>query len=585
MKKRISTLIALLFLAGGVMAQTIDDGLKNLYYGKYATAKSDFEKAIAAKPNDDRAYYYLGIAELGQENKDGAAAAFQKGLQAVPNSPLLNVGLGRIDLLNGNAAAAKQKFDAATAATKGKNGDVARAIADANTEVKGGDKAFALTTMETLLNGNDGRKGYKPVAADYIELGDVYRYMGGENGGKAISAYEKALELEANNAEAVMKQGHVNYNAKLLEQAVSDYAKAAQLDPNYAPVFYELYQFYYTPKPRQFSLPKAKEYLQKYLALSDQADKTKNEYYLTSIMFLDKDYDGAITKAKSLIPQANESYKMKLERLIADAYLQKGDSLAAKTAFDEYVQKTGESKLEPIDYKLGSEIYGRIKYQDSTTQAGIDQKALTYLEQYANADTVKELDRYEEVAKAFQAARVFGKAGEWYKKYADLKIEQKEKPAAVDWYNVGINYYLASAGSTTDTTMLVKADSAFSQLATNYPDLTTGHYWQGMAAAARDVEAKTGVALPFFEKYLSMAESDPVKNKAGLIKAYTYLMVYYYNKEDKANLQKYMDKLTPLDPNSEPVKQIRDIQNQNNKTTNQNTNRSSGRATPAKPSN
>ncbi|WP_341841387.1 tetratricopeptide repeat protein [Chitinophaga caseinilytica] len=559
MKKRISTVVALFLLTGGAMAQTIEDGLKNLYYGKYATAKSNFEQAIAAKPTDERAYYYLGIAELGQENKDGAAAAFQKGLTAVPNSPLLNVGLGRIDLLSGNAAAARQKFDAALNATaKSKNGDVARAIADANTEVKGGDKAFALAVMKQLVEGNDGRKGYKPVAADYIELGDVYRYMGGENGGKAIEAYEKALELEQNNAEAVMKRGHVNYNAKLLEQAVADWSQATTLDPNYAPAFYELYQFYYTPKPRQFSLPKAKEYLQKYLALSDQADKTRNEYYLASIMFLDRDYEGAINKAKSLIPQANESYKMKLERMIADAYLQKGDSLAARQQFDDYVKRSGESKLEPIDYKLGSEIYSRIKLGDSTQQAAIDQQSLNYLEKYATSDTAKDLDRYEAVAKAFQQARVFGKAGEWYQKVADLKAEKGEKPAALDLFNIGQNYYYASSGGT-DTAMLAKSSEAFGKLTTAFPDLTTGHFWQGMAAAARDVEAKTGVAQPYFDKYLSLAETDPAKNKAGLIKAYTYLMVYYYNKEDKANMQKYMDKLTPLDPTSEPVKQIKDI--------------------------
>lgn len=559
MKKRISTVVALFLLAGGAMAQSIDDGLKNLYYGKYTTAKSDFEKVVAAKPTDDRAYFYLGIAELGQENKDGATATFQKGLQAVPNSPLLTAGLGRIDLLNGNAAAARQKFDAAIAATaKNKNGDVARAIADANTEVKGGDRAFALSVMETLLANNDGRKGYKPVAADYIELGDVYRYLGGENGGKAISAYDKALELEDKNAEAVMKRGHVNYNAKLLEQAVADWVQATTLDPTYAPAFYELYQFYYTPKPRQFSLTKAKEYLQKYLSLSDQADKTRNEYYLASIMFLDKDYNGAINKAKSLIPQANESYKMKLERMIADAYLQKGDSLNARTAFDDYVKRTGEAKLEPIDYKLGSEIYSRIKLGDSTQQVAIDQQSLNYLEKYATSDTAKDLDRYESVAKAFQQARIFGKAGEWYQKVADLKAEKGEKPAALDLFNIGQNYYYASSGGT-DTAMLGKSFAAFGQLTTAYPDLTTGHFWQGMAAAARDVEAKTGVAQPYFEKYLALAETDPAKNKAGLIKAYTYLMVYFYNKDDKANLQKYMDKLTPLDPTSEPVKQIKDI--------------------------
>lgn len=564
MNKRISTVIALLFLAGGVMAQSIDDGLKKLYYGKFAGAKQDFEKIVASKPTEDRAHYYLGIAELGMENKEGAAAAFTKGLTAVPNSPLLTAGMGRIDLLNGDTAAARQKFDAALAGVKGKNGDVSRAVADANTEIKGGNRAFALTTMETLLNNEGAKKRdvYNATAADYIELGDAYRSLGGENGGKAINAYEKALELEANNAEAVMKQGHVNYNAKLLEQAVSDYAKAASLDPNYAPVFYELYQFYYTPRPKQFSLAKAKENLQKYLSLADPSDKVKNEYYLASIMFFDKDYDNAIAKANSLMAEANDAYKMKLTRLVADANLQKGDSLAAKQVFDEYVQKTGADKLEPLDYKLGSEIYGRIKYQDSAAQDSLDAKALEYLEKYATADTVKDLDRYESVAKAYQDARVFDRAGDWYKKFADLKVEQKEKPSALDYYNIGLNYYRASAGdSTTDTTMLNKADSAFAQISANFPDITTGPYWQGMAAAGKDVEAKTGVAVPHFEKYISMAEGDSEKNKAGLIKAYTYLMVYYYNKEDKANLQKYMSKLEPLDPNSEPVKAIKENMN------------------------
>lgn len=560
MNKNISTLIALLFLASGVMAQSIEDGLKKLYYGKYAGAKQDFEKVIAAKPTEDKAYYYLGISELGLENQQAAAAAFQKGLQAVPNSPLLTAGMGRIDLLSGNASAARQKFDAATTATKGKNSDVARAIADANSEVKGGDRAFALSTMLALLNNEGAKKRdvYNATATDYIELGDAYRSLGGENGGKAIAAYEKALELEANNAEAVMKQGHVNYNAKLLQQALGDYGKAATLDPNYAPVFYELYQYYYTPRQQQFSLVKAKENLQKYLALSDPNDKTKNEYYLASIMFFDKDYDGAIAKAKTLVPQANDAYKTKLNRMIADAYLQKGDSLNAKAAFDEYAQKLGDTKLETLDFKLGSEIYGRIKEADSAKQVQTSQKALEYLEKYATADTAKDLLRYEEVAKAFNAARVYTKAAEWYQRYIDLKTELKEKPAAVDYYNVGFNYYRASAGTTTDTVLLGKSSAAFAQLATNYPELTTGHYWQGMTAAGNDVEAKTGVAVPYFEKYISLAEVDSAKNKGGLIKAYTYLMVYYYNKDDKTNLQKYMDKLLPLDPESEPIKQIKD---------------------------
>ena len=68
MNRRKSLIVALLCVANGVMAQSVEDGLKDLYYGKYQSAKQTFEKAIASKP-DDRAYYYLGITELGLENK------------------------------------------------------------------------------------------------------------------------------------------------------------------------------------------------------------------------------------------------------------------------------------------------------------------------------------------------------------------------------------------------------------------------------------------------------------------------------------------------------------------------------------
>ncbi len=86
MRQKIIIAALLLCTANSIMAQSVEDGIKDLYYDKYESAKQTFTKITASKP-DDRAYYYLGMAELGLENKEGAAAAFQKGLQAVPNSP------------------------------------------------------------------------------------------------------------------------------------------------------------------------------------------------------------------------------------------------------------------------------------------------------------------------------------------------------------------------------------------------------------------------------------------------------------------------------------------------------------------
>ncbi|MBO9150578.1 tetratricopeptide repeat protein [Chitinophaga sp. GCM10012297] len=550
MNRRKSLFVAMLCIANGAMAQSVEDGLKDLYYGKYQTAKQNLEKAITAKPEDARAYYYLGIAELGLENKDAAAAAFSKGLTAVPNSPLLTAGLGRIDLLNGKTAEAKQKFESASTATEGRDGDVARAIADANTEVTGGDRGYALTVMEKLLN-NEGRKKrqmYEATAADYIELGDAYRYLGGENGGKAITSYEKAMELDANNAEAVMKQGLVNYNAKLLQQAVADWAKATNMDANYAPAYFELYQFYITPRKEQFSLEHAAKYLQKYVEVGDPSDKAKNEYYLAAIAFYQKDYDGAIAKAKALMGSANEAYKGKLTLLAADANLQKGDSLSAKALMDEHVKAVGNDKLEVNDLKLLSAIYGKLKSSDSATQANYQELAGSYLERYAEADTTKDAEKFRNVAEAFKEMRNYGKAAEWYGK----ALEFKDNSGAVsDHFYKGFYEYYAGKYSTSDSTW-----AAFTA---KYPEQVTGFYWHGMANAAMDTEAKEGKAKAPFEKYVSLVKpEDEARNKRFLTNAYTYLMLYYYNLEDKAGMQPYMDKLLAFDPNNDTVRQVKE---------------------------
>jgi len=554
MNRRKSLIVALLCVAttNGVMAQSVEDGLKDLYYGKYQSAKQTFEKVIASKP-DDRAYYYLGLAELSLENKDAAAAAFQKGLTAVPTSPLLQAGLGRIDLINGNAAAAKQKFDAASTATEGRNGDVARAIADANTSVKGGDRGYALSVMEKLLN-NEGRKKkeqYTATAADYIELGDAYRVLGGENGGKAITTYEKVLELEPNNAEAIMKQGLVNYNAKLLQEAVTDWTKAVNTDPKYAPAYFELFEFYITPKKNQLSWDKAAEYLQKYMEVGDPADKLKNEYYLAAISFYKKDYDAAINKAKSVLPQAtDEANKGKFTRLLADAYLQKGDSLNAKTTMDEYVKGVGDTKLQPNDFKLLSEIYGRLKIKDSAQAALNDSLASFYLEKYASLDTTKDVDHYREVADKFKSLRDYDRAAEWYGKLTTDFSDEQNTGKIQDYFWKGTMEIYANKPK--------DADSTFGTFVQKYPNQEAlGLYWRGRANMLNDKEAKEGAAVPYFQKFFEVGGEAKVKPNL-LMYPYQYMMIYYYNKEDKDNLKTWMEKVLSLNPNDPAAKQIQE---------------------------
>jgi hypothetical protein len=474
-------------------------------------------------------------------------------LQAVPTSPLLQVGLGRIDLLKGDAGAAKQKFEAANTAAEGRNGDVARAIADANTEVKGGDRGYALSVMEKLLN-NEGRKKkevYTAKAVDYIELGDAYRLLGGENGGKAITSYDKAQELEPNNAEAVMKQGLVNYNAKLLQDAVNDFTKATNVDANYGPAYYELYQFYITPTKNQFSLENAAKYLEKYMSvIGEGAGKMENEYNLAAISFYKKDYDAAISKAKSVLPQTTEGNKGKFVRLLTDAYLQKGDTATGKQVMDDYVKSVGDAKLQPNDYKLLSAIY-QVKTTDSSQAAVNDSLAGMYLEKYALSDTTKDVEKYRNVAETFKTMHDFKRSAEWYGKLVSDFTDEQNSGKVQDMFFKGTMEIYAREYDL--------ADATWGAFAEKYPtNEALGIYWRGRANMAKDPDAKLGVAVPYFQKFFEIKGDEKMNKPAQLMFPYQYMMIYYYNKDDQANMKIWMDKVLSIDPSNATVKAIQE---------------------------
>ncbi len=68
--------------------------------------------------------------------------------------------------------------------------------------------------------------------------------------------------------------------------------KAIAADSLYAPAYYELYYHYYYR-----DLPEAMSYFLKYQRHSDPSDD--NEYQLTDLLYLSKNYEPAIEKAKN----------------------------------------------------------------------------------------------------------------------------------------------------------------------------------------------------------------------------------------------------------------------------------------------
>jgi Tfp pilus assembly protein PilF len=117
--------LRLLFLVAGVavlcnsvLAQTVDQGKKFLYYKRYKSAKDVFDKVLAANPNNIDAIYWQGQTLLGMKDSVGAQELYSKALQTNGNAPMLLAGMAGVELRFGKAADAKAHAETAIQLTK-----------------------------------------------------------------------------------------------------------------------------------------------------------------------------------------------------------------------------------------------------------------------------------------------------------------------------------------------------------------------------------------------------------------------------------------------------------------------------------
>lgn len=104
--KKVVLLVAMgVFSLATLNGQDIQQAIDAIENEQYAQAKS-----VLSSINTAESQYYLGDIALKEGDTEAAKAAFQKGIQADAKFPLNYVGLGRIDLLNQNTAAAQANF-------------------------------------------------------------------------------------------------------------------------------------------------------------------------------------------------------------------------------------------------------------------------------------------------------------------------------------------------------------------------------------------------------------------------------------------------------------------------------------------
>ena len=111
-----NTVFSILFLLIATLsnAQDIELAKKAIDAEQYEKAKAILKTILQSKPGNGKATFFLGNVYLRQSIEDSAKIYFQKGLTASDNPRWNNIGLGQIDLNNGNATAAQANFDLVT---------------------------------------------------------------------------------------------------------------------------------------------------------------------------------------------------------------------------------------------------------------------------------------------------------------------------------------------------------------------------------------------------------------------------------------------------------------------------------------
>lgn len=543
--KQIRQGLIMLALTGGALvarAQSVEDGRKFMYYERYKSAKDVFQKVLSANPNNEEAAYWLGQSMINDDDRtdqDLAAAKtmYQSKLSANPNSPLLMAGVGHIELIEGKTQDARNHFEAAISLSQGKSIAVLNAVgyANGNPDAKNGDASYAIGKLKQAT---EIKKFADPDVL--VNLGDAYRRTG--DGGQAQLSYDAALALQANYARAKYRLGKMYQSQGIAQEDIymRYYNEAIALDPKYAPVYFALFNYYYST-----NVSRAAEYLDKWLANSD--DDPRACAYKASMKYAQGLFNEAINKADDCIKSEASPYP-NLFGIKALAYNRLNDSVNARASYEEYFKRQNPDKIGAGDYSSYAMLL--LKFPGNEALAGqMVDKAV----QLDSIETNK-VNYLKSMAQVYESQKKFKEAADWYNKI----LLVKKNAGKTDMYYAGYNYfrggdYPASVG-------------VFTKYTEKFPEDVFGYYMIGKANGAIDSTGEQGLAAPFYQKVIELGEkeADKEKVKNQLIGAYKYFIEYQYNqKKDQAGALQYVDKALALDPSDEQLVANRELISKN----------------------
>jgi len=519
MKKTVT--IPLLLLVFSAFAQDINHVEDLLYYKKYESAENLLNQLIKNNPDNAEAWYLFSELQDSGSELD-LRNALQNAPANIKDDPYFLIVTGKMLLEETKKEEAQKYFEQALEKTKYKKPEIISAVAKAQIVSENGDANYAIELLNKAI------KKDKHNPALYTELGKAYRKL--NNGTEAFKAFRQAIEVDNNFAEAYYLTGMIFRTQNNSDLYLEYFNKAIKADVKYAPAYYQLYYHYYFR-----NVNTAKEYLEKYVALSDH--KIENDYDYTDILYLTKNYKQAIELAKKLIETDKEKTPARIYKLIAYSYHESDDHSNAFDYLRRYFGAAPDSILIAKDFILVADLYAERHKIDSAMffyKVGVE----------LETDSNSIVKYYKTLADLAKQQKDYTVRAIWLGKY----YMKNKKSTNVDLFNWGLAWFQAGNYE--------KSDSVFAMYVDKYPTQLFGYYWRARSNAAIDTTMEQSLAIPHYLKVIEIGELDSTgSSKRQLIESYGYLAGYETNQnKNYGKAIEYFEKLLKLDPDNEQAK-------------------------------
>jgi Flp pilus assembly protein TadD len=532
---------ALLATATTVNAQDLEAVKKTIDAEKYESAKKTLKSIVAATPTSGKAAFLLGNVYLKQNIEDSAKIYFQKGLAAKDNAKFNNIGMGQIDLNNGNLATAQANFALGTKDLKKKDIEELVAVGNAYTNSSKPNYKAAIEVLNRAkaINGTDPQ----------IQLALGNAYYGDKNQNEAYASYRNAVATDPTLIRAKMQQGVLLKGAKAYTEAVKAYDEVMKANPTYGPVYRELAETYYywaNNEPRKYN-----EYIQKALPMYEKY-MANTDYSLTSRMrhadflILAKDY-------KALEVEANEMQKLdkvnpRILRYLGYSAYENGNVDTAIKSIGDFIAN-GKNKVIARDYMyLGlAQLKKANNVEAKTIDATLFDAAVANIKKSVEMEITMTND-LSELGKKFYEQKLFKQAAAIY----DIAITNKEsKNYLLDNFYLGNSLYYNNTRKDVvkaDPAELTRADEAFARVIEASPTTQDAYIFRARTNNLLENDANT---TKFYEEYVRVVTEkggeEVTKAKAKIMESYNNIGANYAN-TDKVKAREYFNKTLALDP-------------------------------------